>query len=76
MRPRLRCGFAAVDGDDLTHDESGLVGGEELDDVGDLVDVAEASIWDAGGQGGSLARPPPPAKLSRPAVATGPGAPR
>jgi len=49
--------LATVDGDDLAGDESGLMRGEELDDVGDLVDVAEATHGDAGGHCGACVRP-------------------
>src|SRR5580704_17704180 len=49
MRPRLRCGFAAVDGDDLTGDKPGVVRCEELDHVRDLVNTTKATGGDGRG---------------------------
>src|SRR5260370_39949814 len=52
MRKGSGCSLAAVHGDDLTRQEAGVVGGEELDDIRDVVDVAEAAGRDCRRHGG------------------------
>src|SRR5580693_6181174 len=45
-RKRSGCGLAAVHADDLTRHEPGGIGGEERDDIRDVIDLAEAASRD------------------------------
>src|SRR5260221_5358380 len=52
MRKGSGCRLAAVHGDDLARHEAGVVGCEELDDIRDVINVAEAAGRDCRRHGG------------------------